>query len=158
MKPSHIKQALDVRILRAKKAERIFNQARAKEANALEGLHTAQLRLEDFDRSYEERVTAFFEKSFSGTSPDTLYSARTFHSDFSQERDALTVQINEAQQIVSSANVVVTEKRGLWAAASRAADNLQGVYDKAVLGLKRNRERREEMDADEMSLARRYRV
>jgi len=157
MKPSQIKQALNIRVLRADKAERIFNQARAVETQAIGTLNAAQYQLESFDASYEMRVNAFFESNVTGLSPDSLHSTRTFHADLALERDGIIGVIQQAEQAVALASQHVAEKRREWAAASRAADNLRELYDKAVIAANRELERREEMDADELSIARAFR-
>ncbi len=157
MTPSQIKQALKIRVLRADKAERLFNQARAVEAEAMNALNQAQWQLENFDTSYEQRIEAFFLRTSTGLSPDTLHSTRTFHADLVLEREGIVVVIEKAEHAFAVANQHVAERRTEWAAASRAADNLRELYDKKVSAEKRDQERREEMDADELSIARAYR-
>ncbi len=157
MTPSQIKQALNIRVLRADKAERVLNHARALEVQAINTLHNAQWQLENFDTSYEQRIEAFFERTSTGLSPDSLHSTRTFHADLAAERDGIVNMIGNAQQNVTGAGQYVSEKRTEWAAASRAADNLRELYDKKISAAKREQERREEMDADELSIARAYR-
>lgn len=157
MTPSQIKQALKIRVLRADKAERAFNQARADETEAFNALHQAQWQLENFDTSYEQRIEAFFLRTSTGLSPDMLHSTRTFHADLALERDGIVTVIGQAEHAVAVANQYVAERRTEWAAASRAADNLRELYDKKVSAEKRDQERREEMDADELSIARAYR-
>jgi len=157
MTPSQIEQALNIRVLRADKAERAFNQARATEAEAIGALNAAQWQLESFDTAYEARIAAFFERTLTGLSPDSLHSTRTFHADLALERDGIVSVIGQAEQAVELAGQYVAVKRTEWAAASRAADNLRELYDKEVSAVKREQERREEMDADELSIARAYR-
>jgi len=70
MNPTQIKQALNIRTLRADKAERELNAARAKEAQALNVLGTAQQQLQIFDASYDERIAAFFNRTAGGVTPE----------------------------------------------------------------------------------------
>lgn len=157
MTPSQIEQALNVRMLRVDQAERAFNLARATEDDALRALHLGQGRLEAFDASYDARIAAFFEKTATGLSPDSLHSTTAFHGDLSKERTGIVNLIEQAEHAVSLAGQLVVQKRSVWAAASQAADNIKQLYEKAVSDARRQQERREEMDADELSIARAFR-
>jgi len=157
MTPSQIKQALNVRVLRADQAERAYNLARATENEALRALQLGEAKLAEFDASYDERIAAFFEKTATGLSPDSLHSTTAFHSDLAKERDAIVNVIGQAQQAVALARQLVAEKRSAWAAATRAADNIGELHENAVSEVRREQERREEMDADELSVARAFR-
>ena len=157
MTPSQIKQALNVRTLRVDQAERAYTLARATEDEAQRALNMAHGRLQDFDASFDARIAAFFEKTSEGLAPDSLHSATAFHGDLAKERDGIVNVIGQAEHAVSLAAQLVVEKRTVWAAASRAADNIRQLYEKAVSDARRSQERREEMDADELSLARAFR-
>jgi flagellar biosynthesis chaperone FliJ len=157
MTPAQIKQALNVRMLRADKAERALTLARATESQALGALNAGQAQLDAFDASYEARIAAFFEKTSQGVTPESLHSARTFHADLGIERGGIENIIAQAEQVVALAQENVAQMRSVWAAASRAADNLGELYAKAVSDAARNEERLAEGEADEMSLFRAYR-
>ena len=157
MTPSQIKQALNVRVLRANQAERTYHAARATEAAAIGALQMARDRLDSFDASYEARIAAFFEKTATGLTPESLHSTRTFHADLAQERTSLISVIEQAEHAVVLAGQYVAQTRAAWATASQAADNIRELYTKAVSDARREQERREEMDADELSIARAFR-
>jgi len=157
MNPTQIKQALNIRTLRADKAERELNAARAKEVQALNVLGTAQQQLQIFDASYDERIAAFFNRTAGGVTPESLYSSRSFHSDLAGERAKLEDVIEQAQQVVALASQNAANARSVWAAASRAADNLKDIHTKALKDLARRQERAAEQDADERSVARAFR-
>ncbi len=157
MTPAQIKQALKVRELRADQAERTYNLARATQAEAFQALNYAQGKLADFDASYESRIAAFFEKTASGLSPDSLHSARVFHADLGQERFGIVDMIGKAEHAVDLAGRYVAQRRKVWATASQAADNIGKLYASAMTDVAREQERREEMDADELSVSRAFR-
>jgi len=65
--------------------------------------------------------------------------------------------IEQAQQVVALASQNAANARSVWAAASRAADNLKDIHTKALKDLARRQERAAEQDADERSVARAFR-
>jgi len=156
MREDQIKQALNVRMLRADKAERALNLARATEAQAIGALAAVQGQLDTFDASYEARIAAFFERTAGGLAPGSLHSSRGFHTDLAQERAKIQEMLPQAQHIVDLAAQQVAAARAAWAQASRAADNLRELHKNAVRDMQRAQERRDEQDADEMSLARMF--
>lgn len=157
MREDQIKQALNIRMLRAGKAERALNLARATEAQAHAALAAAQGQLDAFDASYQARIEAFFEKTAGGLAPETLHSSRSFHADLGQERAKIEAVIPQAQNLATLAGEQVMAARTAWSQASRAADNLSELHKKAVRDIQRAQERRDEQDADEMSIARTFR-
>jgi len=157
MNLSQIKQALNIRTLRADKAERALNAARATETQALNMLASANQQLQAFDASYEARVAAFFERTAGGVNPESLHSSRSFHSDLASERSTIEGVIQQAHQAVALAQQNVGKARTVWSAASRAADNLKDIYKKARNDFLREQERAAEQDADELSIARAFR-
>ncbi len=157
MNPTQIKQALTIRTLRADKAERALRSARSSESQALNALGSAQHQLKAFDASYEERIAAFFDRTASGVTPESLHSSRSFHSDLAGERATIEGVIEQAHQVVALASQNVAKTRSAWAVASRAADNLKDIHTKALKDLLREQERAAEQDADELSVARAFR-
>jgi len=132
MKPSQIKQALNIRMLRADRAERALHAARSAETQALGALSSAEYQLQAFDEAYEGRVAAFFARAAGGVTPETLHASRTFHTDLANERSQIEQVIEQAHYAVSLAQ-------------------------KALRDLAREQERAAERDADELSIARAFR-
>ena len=157
MRPSQIKQALNIRTLRADKAERVLRDARSAEAQAVNALHSAEYQLQHFDASYDARIAAFFERTATGVTPESLHSARSFHGDLANERSGIEDVILQAAQVVEMARQHVEKVRADWAVAARAAENLKDMYAKALRDLAREQERAAEQEADELSVARAFR-
>ena len=120
-------------------------------------LATAEHQLRTFDESYEERIAAFFERTASGVTPESLHSSRTFHSDLANERSGIEKVIQQAHHAVTLASQKAAKARTDWIYASRAADNLKEIYAKKRLEFLRDQERAAEQDADELSIARAFR-
>ena len=157
MNLSQIKQALNIRTLRAEKAERALTAARTIETQATNMLATTENQLRAFDASYEQRIAAFFDRTASGVTPESLHSSRTFHADLANERSGIEKLIQQAQHAVALASQKAAEARTVWVAASREADNLKDIYNKKRIEFLRAQERAAEQDADELSIARAFR-
>lgn len=157
MNLSQIKQALNIRTLRADKAERALATARATEAKAMAMLASAESQIRAFDASYEERVAAFFEKAAMGVTPDSLNSSRSFHSDLAKERAGLETFIQKARDAVAVTSRDAAKARTVWIAASQASKNLEDIYKKKRKEQMIAQERSAERDADELSIARAFR-
>ncbi len=157
MKPSQIKQALNIRMLRADRAERALHAARSAETQALGALSSAEYQLQAFDEAYEGRVAAFFARAAGGVTPETLHASRTFHTDLANERSQIEQVIEQAHYAVSLAQQKVAEVRAVWVTAAQAAENIKKIHTKALRDLAREQERAAERDADELSIARAFR-
>ena len=157
MTPAQIKQALNIRMLRADKAERALRSVRMAESQAVMAVQAIEAQLADFDASFEARLEAFYAKTASGMHPDSLHSARSFHSDLAGQRAGIDALLPEAWQVVEGARQQVQEARAVWTLASRAADNLKDLHAQVVMKRLREQERLAEQDADELSVSRAYR-
>jgi len=158
MTPDHLKQALNIRMLRAEKAERALVAARAAEAKALAALQAIEAQLADFDASFEARVTEFYRRTSGGMTPGTLHSTSAFHTDLAQKRTGIVTMIDNTWPLVHAAQDEVAKARAIWAAAANAADNVKAMHTDAVRQEKRAAERLAEQDADEIATARAYRT
>lgn len=157
MTPTHIKQVLNIRMLRAEKAERALTIARSTESQAFATLRAAEAGLATFDASYDERIAAFFEKTMGGVTPDLLHSARGFHADLAAERGQIVTLIVQAEHVVALAQQQVAEARKAWVDASRSAESLSDIYSETIRAAQREHERIAEHDADELAVARAFR-
>lgn len=156
MTPAQLQQALNVRTLRAQKAERALRAARMAEQEAKAALQDIEDRLAQFDADLDARIRAFYDKAAGGVTPDALHSTRAFHGDLAAQRAVIEALIPEARSAVAAAHEQALKARARWAEAADAASKLQEICDLAVKRERRLRERRDERDADELSVSRLY--
>lgn len=154
MKPQDLRQALNVRTLRAEKAERALRDARATEEKARGAVQMAQAQLAAFDDALDARISAFYAKAAVGIAPESLHSARAFHSDLRGQRQQMETLIVEAQEVLAVAEQRSEEARAVWAQADAAARKLQDMVMLSETKARRVLERRAEHDADEIAVAR----
>lgn len=154
MTPKDLRQALNVRTLRAEKAERALYAARAVEAEAEQAVLHAETQLVAFDEALDARISAFYAKASIGIAPESLHSARAFHADLAGQRNRFESLLDETHDLLAAARQRTAEARSLWMQADAAARKLQEMVTLAERQARRSLERRAEQDADEIAVGR----
>lgn len=152
MTPKELSQALQVRRLRERKAEKALRKAQAVVVQARAARDGAVGKLAAFDHDLESRVAAFFDRGSLGIDPGRIEGMKTFHADQMLLRTGFVDAIGQAEQIVASAEQFLAQTRSSWQRANNAAENLQDFSQDENRRHQRELSRRAEMDVDELAV------
>ena len=152
-----LKDLSEIRRLRQRReevAEAAFAQARAARERATQLTQMARASLSAYDLQLKIRILSFNKKIAAGVSPAELISTRAFHSELSDKRVTFLEAIREAEAEEARMLGLEEEARAAWFAAQQAREKIEDAEKDARRALMRESGRREERDADELTIAR----